>query len=48
MLKTLKDKNLYAKSPKCEFWLREVRFLVNVISSGGIAIDSSKVDTMLQ
>lgn len=47
MLETLKEKKLYAKLSKCEFWLKEVSFLGHVISSGGIVVDPSKVDDML-
>lgn len=47
-LQVLKEKKLYAKLSKCEFWLREVSFLGHVISSGGIAVDPSKVDAVLQ
>lgn len=36
------------KLSKCEFWLREVSFLGHVISSGGMAVYPSKVDTVLQ
>lgn len=48
MLTTLKDKKLYAKLSKCEFWLREVSILGHVISSGGITFDPSKIDVVLQ
>ena len=44
----LKENKLYAKLPKCEFWLKEVSFLGHVISSGGITVDPSKVDAVLQ
>jgi len=47
-LHTLKDKKLFSKLPKCEFWLREVSFLGHVISKSRIAVDSSKVDVVLQ
>lgn len=47
ILRTLRDKKLYTKLSKCEFWLREMRFLVHVISSDGIAVDSLKMDAML-
>ena len=48
MLQVLKEKNLYAKLSKCEFWLKEVSFLGHVISSGGIYVDPSKVNAVLQ
>jgi hypothetical protein len=48
VLKTLREKKLYAKLSKCEFWLKEVSFLGHVISSGGIAVDPSKVDAVLK
>ena len=34
---------LYAKFSKCEFWLKEVGFLIHVISGEGIAVDPTKV-----
>ncbi|CAJ2638292.1 unnamed protein product [Trifolium pratense] len=48
VLQVLKEKKLYAKLSKCEFWLKEVSFLGHVISSGGIAVDPAKVDAVLQ
>lgn len=48
MLQTLKEKKLYAKMSKCEFWLKEMGFLGLVISCSGIAVDPSKVDFVLQ
>jgi len=33
---------------KCEFWLREVSFLGHVISRGGIVVDPSKIDAVMQ
>jgi len=39
---------LFAKLLKCEFWLREVSFFGHVISKGGIAVDPSKVDPVMQ
>ena len=32
---------------KCEFWLKEVKFLGHVISREGILVDSMKFDTVL-
>nr|GEV81493.1 hypothetical protein [Tanacetum cinerariifolium] len=37
VLELLKEKKLYAKFSKCEFWLREVQFLVHMINGGGLA-----------
>lgn len=48
MLQTLKEKKLYEKLSKCEFLLSEVSFLGRVISSGGISVDTSKVDVVMQ
>jgi len=48
VLQVLKEKQLFAKLSKCEFWLREVSFLGHVISKGGIAVDPSKVDAVMQ
>lgn len=46
MLTTLKNKKLYSKSFKCDFLLREVSFLVYLISSSGIDFVPSKIGTM--
>ncbi|XP_050919056.1 uncharacterized mitochondrial protein AtMg00860-like [Lathyrus oleraceus] len=48
VLQVLREKKLHAKFSKCELWLKEVIFLSHVISSGGIVVDPSKVDTVLQ
>lgn len=48
VLQVLKEKKLYAKLSKSEFWLQEVSFLGHVISSGGIAVNPSNVDAVLQ
>ena len=44
----LREKKLYAKLSKCEFWLKEVSFLGHVISSGGISVDPSKIEAISQ
>ncbi|GJZ51018.1 reverse transcriptase domain-containing protein, partial [Tanacetum coccineum] len=43
VLELLKKEKLYAKFSKCEFWLREVRFLRHVINGNGIHVDPSKI-----
>jgi hypothetical protein len=48
VLQILKEKQLYAKLSKCEFWLEEVNFLGHVISGKGIAVDPSKIEAVLQ
>lgn len=48
MVASLEENQLCAKLSKCEFWLQEVSFLGHVISKGGIFVDSSKIDAVLQ
>ncbi|KAA3469892.1 DNA/RNA polymerases superfamily protein [Gossypium australe] len=43
VLQTLRDKKLFAKFSKSEFWLREFRFLGHIISGDGIQVDPSKI-----
>ena len=47
VLEVLKEKKLYAKLSKCEFWLEEVKFLGHVVSKGGIAVDPSKIEAVM-
>ncbi len=47
VLQTLREKQLYAKLSKCEFWLNEISFLGHVMSAEGIKVDSSKVEAIL-
>jgi hypothetical protein len=47
VLQKLREHKLYAKRSKCEFWLKEVSFLGHVVSNGGIAVDPSKVQDVL-
>ncbi|GAU37258.1 hypothetical protein TSUD_319120 [Trifolium subterraneum] len=47
VLDVLREKQLYAKFSKCEFWLSEVKFLGHVISQGGVSVDPSKVEAVL-
>jgi len=48
VLQVLKEKKLYAKLSKCEFWLEEVSFLGHIISGSGIAVDPTKVEAVSQ
>ncbi|KAK1616552.1 hypothetical protein QYE76_022069 [Lolium multiflorum] len=47
VLQTLREHQLYAKFSKCEFWLDQVEFLGHVISKDGIAVNPSKVASVL-
>ncbi|XP_057443897.1 uncharacterized mitochondrial protein AtMg00860-like [Lotus japonicus] len=47
VLEVLREKELYANGSKCEFWMEEVKFLGNVISSKGVAVDPSKIESIL-
>jgi hypothetical protein len=47
VLTRLCEHQLYAKFSKCEFWLQEVPFLEHVLSDGGIMVDPTKVQEVL-
>ncbi|XP_047149801.1 uncharacterized protein LOC124821902, partial [Vigna umbellata] len=42
VLGVLREKELYAKLSKCEFWMKEVQFLGHAVSAGGISVDPAK------
>ena len=44
---TLRDRELYAKFSKCEFWLNEVVFLGHVILRAGIFVDPRKIEAIV-
>ncbi|KAH0633127.1 hypothetical protein KY284_035913 [Solanum tuberosum] len=48
VLQTLKDRQLFAKFSKCEFWLQSVAFLGHIVSSEGIQVDSQKIKAVKQ
>ena len=47
VLQTLRDRELYAKFSKCEFWLNEVVFLGLVIFRAGIFLDPMKIEAIV-
>ncbi|KAG8487906.1 hypothetical protein CXB51_018008 [Gossypium anomalum] len=47
VLQTLREKQLYAKFSKCEFWLHEVGFLGHIVPAEGIRVDPSKVSAVV-
>ncbi|KAA3487640.1 DNA/RNA polymerases superfamily protein [Gossypium australe] len=48
VLQTLREKQLYVKFSKCEFWLHEVSLLGHIVSASGIRVDSSKISAILE
>ena len=46
LLQTLRDKQLYDKLKKCEFWLDKVSFLRHVVTKDGISVDPGNVDAV--
>jgi hypothetical protein len=44
----LRDHHLYAKLSKCDFWLREIKFLGRTISQDGISVDPEKVQEVME
>jgi hypothetical protein len=47
VLQKLREHQLYAKFSKCNFLLKEVSFLGHIITDGGIVVDPSKVQDVL-
>ena len=46
VLGILKEKKLYAKFSKCEFWSSSVVFLGHVVSNEGIMVDPKKIEVV--
>ncbi|KAH0657055.1 hypothetical protein KY285_031937 [Solanum tuberosum] len=46
VLQTLKDRELYAKFSKCEFWLESVPFFGHIVSGDGIRVDTQKIEAV--
>ena len=47
VLQTLREKQLYAKLSKCDFWLKEVFFLGHIVSVEGIKVDPAKIEAIV-
>ena len=47
VLETLRRHRLFAKFSKCDFWLREVRFLGHVVSATRVKVDPEKIEAVL-
>jgi hypothetical protein len=44
----LKEKKLFVKLKKCEFWLEEVSFLGHVVNKNGFVVDPAKVKVVVE
>ena len=47
VLQILREKKLFAKLSKCEFWLKEVSFLGHIVSVEGIRVDPAKIEAIM-
>ena len=47
VLETLREKRLYVKLSKCDFWLKEVSFLGHNVSIEGIRVDPAKIEAVV-
>jgi len=47
ILNVLREKQLFAKLQKCEFWMEKVSFLGHVISKDRVAVNPSKVEAVV-
>jgi len=48
VMEKLREKKLFAKLKKCEFWLKEVSFLGHVVSKNGLVVDPAKVQAVVE
>ena len=46
-MQTLREKQLFAKLSKCDFWLKEVSFLGHVVSEKGIRVYLTKIEAIV-
>ncbi|XP_070019748.1 uncharacterized protein [Nicotiana sylvestris] len=46
VLQTLREKKLYAKFLKCQFWIDSVAFLGHIVSSEGIKVDLKRIEAV--
>jgi hypothetical protein len=48
VMEVLREKKLFAKVEKCEFWIQKVSFLGHVVSKDGIAVDPKKIEAIAE
>ena len=47
VLQILREKQLFAKLSKCDFWLKEVSFLGHIVYAEGIRVDPTKIESIV-
>ena len=47
VLRILREKRLFAKLSKCDFWHKEVLFLGHIVSAEGIRVDLAKIEAIV-
>ena len=47
VLQILREKRLFVKLSKCDFWLKEESFLCHIISIKGIRVDHAKIEAIV-
>ena len=47
VMETLREKKLYAKLSKFDFWLKKVSFLGHIVSVEGIRVDPIKIEAVV-
>jgi hypothetical protein len=47
VLQLLKEQQLYSKPSKCFFGVREVDYLVHIVSHEGVKVDPNKIKAMM-
>ena len=47
MLRIPRERKLFAKLSKCDFWLKEVSFLGHIMYAEGIRVDLAKIEAIV-
>jgi hypothetical protein len=47
VLNVLRERKLFAKLKKCEFWLEEVSFMGHVVNQNELAVDPMKIEAIV-
>ena len=43
----MREKKLFTKLSKCDFWLKEVSFLGHIVFAYGIRVDPTKIEAIV-